>query len=125
MTGTPEYDAYNSAKERCLVPTRKGYKDYGGRGIKFLFTSFEQFFKEIGPRPKGKTLDRKDNDGNYEPGNVRWATLKEQMNNTRRKRLSQFTLEELLEEVSKRQAAKQAKRAEKRAEKKESNEAQV
>jgi hypothetical protein len=55
------------------------FADYGGRGIKFLFDSFEQFFAELGPRPKGKTLDRIENDGNYEPGNVQWATPTEQL----------------------------------------------
>lgn len=56
---------------------------YGARGIKFLFTSFEQFFAELGPRPEGMSLDRIENDGNYEVGNVRWATLEEQNSNRR------------------------------------------
>lgn len=80
----PEYDAYMHAKYRCTNPKAQRYKNYGGRGIKFLFTSFEQFFAELGPRPRGKTLDRPDNEGNYEPGNVRWATPKQQANNRRR-----------------------------------------
>src|ERR1039458_10069171 len=54
----PEYDAYQHAKYRCTNPNARRYKDWGGRGIKFLFTSFDQFFAELGPRPKGKTLDR-------------------------------------------------------------------
>lgn len=83
MKGTPEYVAYHDAKNRCLETTHRAYKDYGGRGIKFLFTSFEQFLAEIGPRPPGKSLDRKNNNGNYEPGNVRWATAVEQRNNRR------------------------------------------
>jgi len=72
MSRTPEWDAYVHAQQRCNNPKNKDYKNYGGRGIKFLFTSFEQFFGELGKRPKGKSLDRKNNEGNYEPGNVRW-----------------------------------------------------
>jgi hypothetical protein len=60
------------------------YTNYGGRGIQFLFDSFEQFYAEIGPRPAGLTLDRIHNDGHYEPGNVRWATRSEQNRNRRR-----------------------------------------
>ena len=81
--GTPEYKAYWNARQRCTDPKLKCFADYGGRGIKFLFTSFEQFFAELGPRPDGMTLDRKDNDGNYEPGNVRWATRQQQYHNRR------------------------------------------
>jgi hypothetical protein len=77
----PEQIAFRDALRRCTNPNVDNYKDYGGRGIKFLFTSFEQFFAEIGPRPEGMTLDRIDNDGNYEPGNVRWATRSQQRQN--------------------------------------------
>jgi hypothetical protein len=80
---TPEYRAYQAAKDRCTNPKNIGWKNYGGRGIKFLFTSFEQFFAELGLRPKGKSLDRKNNNGHYKPGNVRWATKKEQQKNKR------------------------------------------
>ena len=80
---TPEYGSYRNAKERCNNPHNDAYPRYGGRGIKFLFTSFEQFYAEIGPRPKGLTLDRINNDGNYEPGNVQWATYLEQATNKR------------------------------------------
>ncbi len=83
---TPEHIAYRHAKGRCSNPTDVAWKDYGGRGIKFLFTSFEQFFAELGPRPEGKSLDRINNDGNYEPGNVRWATHSEQVKNQRRRK---------------------------------------
>jgi hypothetical protein len=79
----PEQIAFRDALRRCTNPNVDNYKDYGGRGIKFLFTSFEQFFAEIGPRPEGMTLDRIDNDGNYEPGNVRWATRSQQRQNQR------------------------------------------
>jgi hypothetical protein len=84
---TPEYVAWHDAKQRCTNPNdARHWKDYGGRGIKFLFTSFEQFFAELGSRPEGKTLDRINNDGNYEPGNVRWATQSEQNKNQRRRK---------------------------------------
>ena len=79
-----EYTAYSNAKRRCCSQSHPRYTDYGGRGIQFLFTSFEQFFAELGLRPEGKTLDRENNDGNYEPGNVRWATRSEQNSNKRR-----------------------------------------
>jgi hypothetical protein len=83
MTRTPEYRAYHAAKERCTNPNAVGWKDYGGRGIRFLYTSFEQFIAEVGRRPEGMSLDRIDNDGNYEPGNCRWATWDVQALNKR------------------------------------------
>lgn len=83
MTGTPEHNAYISARQRCTNVWNPEWEDYGGRGIKFLFESFMQFYKELGPRPAGMSLDRINNDGNYEPGNVRWATDIEQRHNQR------------------------------------------
>jgi len=83
MSYTPEYTAFRDAQRRCKPG---GHKDYAGRGIKFLFTSFEQFYAALGPRPEGKSLDREDNDGHYEPGNVRWATKQEQQSNQRRQK---------------------------------------
>jgi len=85
---SPEYTAYDDAKRRCRKPTHKSWKDYGGRGIEFRFTSFPQFFAELGPRPEGMSLDRKDNDGHYEPGNVRWATWSEQRRNQRKRKVA-------------------------------------
>jgi hypothetical protein len=81
---TAELDIYHGARRRCTNPQAKSWKDYGGRGIEFRFTSFEQFMKELGPRPSlAHSVDRKDNDGHYEPGNVRWATKLEQRRNQR------------------------------------------
>jgi len=78
-----EYMAFYRAKDRCTNPKNKSWKYYGGRGIKFRFASFEEFFRELGPRPKGFVLDRKDNEGHYEKGNVRWATRSESNRNKR------------------------------------------
>lgn len=88
MTGTPEYQSWASMKTRCLNPKIKHAKNYSGRGVKVCdrwANSFSEFYKDMGPRPKGKTLDRIDNDGNYEPGNCRWATPRQQRENTRPK----------------------------------------
>ena len=84
MARTPEYRAYIDAKVRCDNPNDQKYSWYGARGIEFKFDSFNEFYAELGERPKGNySLDRIDNDGNYEVGNVRWATKTEQMLNRR------------------------------------------
>ena len=102
---TREYRSYRSAKSRCNNSKNLAWKHYGGRGIKFLFTSFEQFFAELGTRPENKTLDRINNDGNYEPGNVRWGTRHEQLSNRRKYgALSCFSLEELETEIARRKS---------------------
>lgn len=80
MKNSPEFRAYHDAKQRCTNRKCERWFSYGGRGVRFLFTSFEQFYNELGPRTSPKhSLDRINTDGNYEPGNVRWATSHEQM----------------------------------------------
>ena len=83
MSKTPEYIAYRDAMQRCRSPRKKDYARYGGRGIEFHFDSFEQFYAVLGPRPAGMSLDRINNNGHYEPSNVRWATLQQQRANQR------------------------------------------
>ena len=86
---TPEYAAWAHMKARCLNPGHPAWKNYGGRGIRVCDQwagphGFDQFLSDVGYRPDGLTLDRIDNDGNYEPGNVRWATRSEQRQNQRK-----------------------------------------
>jgi len=82
LSRSPEYMAYHNAKLRCNDETNNRYEWYGKRGIEFMFSSFEEFIGDIGLRPTPKhSLDRMDNNGNYELGNVRWATIPEQVSN--------------------------------------------
>lgn len=87
---TPEYRAWSGMIQRCLNTKLKCYKNYGGRGIRVCDewrADFRCFLEHIGPRPSaGYSIDRINNDGHYEPGNVRWATRAEQNNNQRAKR---------------------------------------
>ena len=71
--------------QRCTDPGHKSYKDYGGRGIKVCerWLTFENFYADMGDPPDGLSIDRKNVNGNYEPGNCRWATPEEQASNRR------------------------------------------
>ena len=80
------YNSYHHMKTRCYNPKSDYYHLYGGRGITVCdpwLNSFENFFKDMGERPKGCTIDRINPNGNYEPSNCRWATNKEQGRNKR------------------------------------------
>jgi hypothetical protein len=95
-----EYSAWQMMKRRCLNPRSRGYENYGGRGIAVCArweTSFEAFLADVGRRPSpDHSLDRfPDNDGDYEPGNVRWATSKEQCRNRRLTRFFEHAGESL------------------------------
>lgn len=89
---SPEYNSWRAMKARCLNPKDQSYGYYGGRGIKIYepwINDFAAFYNYVGPRPTPQhTLDRyPNNDGNYEPGNVRWATRQEQSDNQRDRKL--------------------------------------
>lgn len=79
------YKSWRCMKYRCNNPHYHQHNLYGGRGIKVCdrWLDFNNFLKDMGERPKNKTLDRIDNDGNYEPDNCRWATPKQQVYNRR------------------------------------------
>ena len=83
------YNNWVDMKQRCFNKNNPRYKDWGGRGITVCkrWMIFENFLADMGEKPKGKTLDRKDNDGNYCKKNCRWATREEQQNNTRQNRI--------------------------------------
>jgi hypothetical protein len=91
---TAEYRAWHGMRQRCHDPRNAGYRNYGGRGIRVCTRwreSFAAFLEDVGPRPGPEySLDRVNNDGHYEPGNVRWATHIEQCRNTRNNVLLTF-----------------------------------
>ena len=91
--GTPAYKSWQAMKARCSNPKHPRYHTHGGRGIKICpqwIESFAAFLADMGPRPPGTSLERKDNDRGYEPGNCKWATPIEQASNTRSAKLVTF-----------------------------------
>lgn len=88
-----EYRTWSNLKNRCCNSNYILFHRYGGRGIKVCdrwLNSFENFLEDMGKRPEGTTIDRINNDGNYEPLNCKWATPKEQANNRSNNRLVTF-----------------------------------
>lgn len=85
MTDSDTYHVWQSMKQRCENEKHECYDHYGGRGISVCerWQSFENFLVDMGECPDGLTLDRRDNNGNYEPGNCRWATWFQQNSNRR------------------------------------------
>jgi hypothetical protein len=88
---SPTYHSWSAMKARCINPNTIGWKNYGGRGIKVckrwsVPRGFQRFLADMGPRPRGRSLDRKNNDKGYSPSNCRWATRRQQRLNQRPRR---------------------------------------
>ena len=87
------YRVWQGIKERCLNPKNKSYKDYGGRGIKVCerWMKFENFIADMGDRPSNLySIERRDNDGDYEPGNCCWVQKRQQARNSRNNRIIEY-----------------------------------
>jgi hypothetical protein len=89
-SSTRAYGIWLHMRDRCNNPNNLRYALYGGRGITICerWNSFANFYADMGEPPEGRSLDRINNDGNYEPSNCRWATQREQVHNSRSTKLS-------------------------------------
>jgi hypothetical protein len=94
---SPTFVSWQAMRARCSNPKHHNFKNYGGRGIKVCerWMKFENFLADMGERPSGLTIERKDNDGDYTPTNCVWATPAQQMRNRRSTRLNEFAAEEI------------------------------
>lgn len=92
LSRLPEYSLWCGMKQRCYYKKHKAYDRYGGRGIKVCerWLDFANFYKDMGERPDGMTLERIDTDGDYSPENCKWATYSEQMKNTKRTKFVEY-----------------------------------
>ena len=98
MSKTRTYVCWLDARKRCFSPKNKRFSDYGARGITMCEAwaqSFEAFYADMGDAPSGMTLERDDVNGNYEPGNCRWATRARQAQNRRTTVLSAEKAQEI------------------------------
>jgi hypothetical protein len=89
MSDSPEWEAWSAITQRCTNPKNPGFRNYGGRGISVCkrWRQFENFFVDMGVRPEGYSIDRTNNEGNYEPSNCKWVLNRLQHRNKRSNRM--------------------------------------
>ncbi len=89
---SPTYQSWVGMTQRCGNPNHKNFSDYGGRGISVCerWSKFADFLADMGERPPGMSIERVNNDGDYEPGNCKWASVEEQALNKRSSRIIEF-----------------------------------
>ena len=92
MALTPTYQVWKDMQNRCNKPDNRGYKDYGGRGITVYpqWDKFENFYADMGERPDGLQIERRDNNKGYSPENCNWVTAQEQQRNKRNNRVIKY-----------------------------------